>query len=698
MSSVVTIRPITLAAQAGAVGVVPSGTIPGVLADNSDSTYVTTGTGQGQFTVRCGTAVLPADHQWNAVRARIRAQANSTAPPAGMSVRRGGGPGGDTGLVLTSTIQGFATPWVSDAVFGLDRVSDLSDLDLNFLGGQTVGDRTRVMEGYLDLDARHVPVFTADVLDGAGNSAAGGIVSDTNDVRFTISAPDYDGLLPGPWSVALHDGVGAFLWQVGGGVSAPPPVLTDWLPEGSYEARFSVASWIRGTGECTTTTTLLFEVSIPDPPAGPAVTATQNGPVVDVCWEPAGDPPNADEGSLVTQIRRTDCSGTAVIGAVPEQVAGCFADRFVTFARGGVWCEDPEHVCCVTYEARYTYLDGGVRITGAWVGTGGVQFISAAQITDETPPHPEDDPTEPPGAAEGDLLLMFYVQNVGFDPPEPPTPPPGWVEVWSTLYQWALPSENERLVGVWAITRGPSAPSFQWSDGPGFVGWKACVAYRGASVADADGALGGTSPSLNGAAGQVLVAGAFTESGFDNLPPDGMLSRLPHVGSWMRIADQPVEAGGPTGPRVWPVEDGWEEPGASVSVLLDPLGQSLCLDNPTPGMDWLAGVDSGDLAVCTTKTWARNRPADRHVPITGGPPTVRTGAPSGRDFTVTITTTTLDELHALEEVLAQDLVWYRPADLPAQWCAPVTESVQVVQVGRVRQTTVTLLAAPGPVI
>lgn len=501
MAVIVTVRPTSTLIQGTDVTVVPSGTAHGVLSDDNDSTYVeTTGLGSTLRT-RVGTAVLPANHQWHRARGRIRCRSVSGSAVGFIDVGRGDAGFFNSPSTYTSfssvgtTITEVTSGWFQNVNLGLDRVMDLSDLnllnDINAGGGFI-----RIMEAYLDLDARHYPVFTATVLDGSGASAGGGTVTDTDQVRFVFGSIDTDGL---PFSGAtlriINTGTAAEVYQEAF-VSAPSTITVN-LPNGAYRATFIASSTIRGTDLFTAPPqNIEFDVDYAPPAANPVnVTPTDLGTRAQVCWA-KGSGGDYDEGSLVVEILRSNCEGAKVIARMEgeEWYAGCYEDRFVSFARRGVYCGEPQHFCSVSYYVRYSGTYGGIPQVGPWV----------------------------------------------------------------------FPS---------------------------------------------------------------------------------------------RI---------------------------------------LALYNPTPGNGWLSGVYSGDMSVCEKKSWTRSRPQALYTPALGGKPTVTTGATSGRDFTLEIATTTLDDLHLLESILAQPYVYYRPADLPAQWCAPETESVQVVQVGRVRVVSVTLRAVEAP--
>lgn len=115
--------------------------------------------------------------------------------------------------------------------------------------------------------------------------------------------------------------------------------------------------------------------------------------------------------------------------------------------------------------------------------------------------------------------------------------------------------------------------------------------------------------------------------------------------------------------------------------------------NASPGSDWIRGPVSGDMAICPDISWPRTRPFASLQPIGGGRPVVNSGSPGGRDYQLVIATASHQALLDLEDILANTMVHYTPAD-PLQspgWFAPSTESVERPKVNAVHVTTVTLV-------
>lgn len=108
------------------------------------------------------------------------------------------------------------------------------------------------------------------------------------------------------------------------------------------------------------------------------------------------------------------------------------------------------------------------------------------------------------------------------------------------------------------------------------------------------------------------------------------------------------------------------------------------LPNPEPGCDWLRGAASGDVCICPDRTYERSRPFGAFQPIGGGLPTVVTGVPGGRNYTLSFPVEDEDELVLVESILDQPLNYFQPDDQRDLWMAPNPESVTVTKVQRIR--------------
>jgi hypothetical protein len=88
--------------------------------------------------------------------------------------------------------------------------------------------------------------------------------------------------------------------------------------------------------------------------------------------------------------------------------------------------------------------------------------------------------------------------------------------------------------------------------------------------------------------------------------------------------------------------------------------------------------------------WSVDRPFTAATGINGGR-FVTSASPGGRDMSMTAAVESEEDLTQLREVLARPLVLISPSDATEVWAAPVTESVQVVKVGRIRRVTATFI-------
>jgi hypothetical protein len=74
---------------------------------------------------------------------------------------------------------------------------------------------------------------------------------------------------------------------------------------------------------------------------------------------------------------------------------------------------------------------------------------------------------------------------------------------------------------------------------------------------------------------------------------------------------------------------------------------------------------------------------------------VTSAPPGGRNLSMTAAVESEEELARLHAILARPLVLISPSDANEVWAAPVSESVRIVKVGRIRQVTATFIGT-GP--
>lgn len=139
-----------------------------------------------------------------------------------------------------------------------------------------------------------------------------------------------------------------------------------------------------------------------------------------------------------------------------------------------------------------------------------------------------------------------------------------------------------------------------------------------------------------------------------------------------------------------------------VPILVVTEWEEVCIagvPNPTVGNSWIHGAASGDLSVCDAQAYATARPFGVFQPIAGGIPTVVTGDPGGRNYSLSFIVESETELVTLEAILAQQLVFFQPGSGAAEvWLAPNQTSVEVFKIGRVRRLSVdTIRVNPQPI-
>lgn len=120
--------------------------------------------------------------------------------------------------------------------------------------------------------------------------------------------------------------------------------------------------------------------------------------------------------------------------------------------------------------------------------------------------------------------------------------------------------------------------------------------------------------------------------------------------------------------------------------------------NPTPGNAWIRGAASGSQSVCPDESFGSVRPFGVFQPIGGGIPTVITGSPGGRNYSLGFTVTFEADLVSLEAILAQALVFYQPVEQADIWLAPNQGSGVITKVNRIRTLSIDTVAVnPQPV-
>lgn len=359
MAQIDVLRPISTRKTADAVAV-PSGMLDEVTSDDDDGTWLSfpvSGSGMilgedNNWSLRLAPHTPPANHARHRIRGRIRVRCNAGTVNEDIDVGSGSTDYVNYGTVaVTSTFTEQSTSWFTDSGFGLATTGALSNLNIGGGwwaspdGGATIGETA---ECYVDIDCRQRPTYAPDVQDGAGNSQAGGTVTDVRRPTFVFGGVTYDGLPPLQWSIVC----GPFTT---GGSGTPPSSVTATvdLNNGSYVATFTVTSTIRGSDPYPTVQTIAFDVNVPIPvPPPPAnVTAVPQDGGVLVAWENPGGQPY-DDDFVIAEVLRSDCdSEERRIAVVENGLTGSYLDMAVPTTNGNLACADES--CQITYRIRY---------------------------------------------------------------------------------------------------------------------------------------------------------------------------------------------------------------------------------------------------------------------------------------------------------------------------------------------------------
>jgi hypothetical protein len=92
--------------------------------------------------------------------------------------------------------------------------------------------------------------------------------------------------------------------------------------------------------------------------------------------------------------------------------------------------------------------------------------------------------------------------------------------------------------------------------------------------------------------------------------------------------------------------------------------------------------------------WAVTRPFTAATGVNGSR-FVTSAEPGGRNLTMTAAVESETDLATLRAVLARPLVLISPSDANEVWASPVSESVKIIKVGRIRQVTASFVGT-GP--
>lgn len=349
------IRPVSTN-DAGSGVATPSGTLHGVTSDNSDSTYIAfdiVNDNGDNWSLRLDSHTPPSNHQRHRIRGRIKIRCDAGTTTEDIDLGRGTSEYIQYATVpVSTTFTEQGTPWFQDADYGLATPGALADINIGggFANWTSGASALRTSECYVDIDCRERPDFSPQVRDASGTDQSGGTVTDTTQPTLYFGGVDYDGLPALNWAVT----VGAF--SASGSGTAPTSIpVTDNLANGSYTATFTVRSTIRGGDPFEHVETVSFNIAntVP-PPSPPLVTVTPEFGGYRVNWVNPGGLA-WDNGYVVAEVWRDDCTGSQRIATVPDGLNGSYLDLAIPQLdpQPGDNCEVSSEPCDITYRVRY---------------------------------------------------------------------------------------------------------------------------------------------------------------------------------------------------------------------------------------------------------------------------------------------------------------------------------------------------------
>lgn len=356
MSTEVEVGPDTVVTTSGTI-TPTGGTLPSILADGSDATYV------GGFSaspetiiVTTGAHTLPANTARHSIRGWIRWK--HALSSCWLYI---------TDLGQTS-ICGSSSPFVTNSQTA--QMADTIDPDWIFeptidlhmearsQGGIQLWAEFRVVVVEVDQ-----PTFTLQILDGDGLPADPLVLSNAPTFEFSAVALD---TMPGrSWQAALYTlattllpgfvpfQASGLLWSAGAAGSAPSTSPASAQPNGDYVAYAQIVSTVgANTAFESDIETVGFEIALTIP-AAPTVTAVVTDQSVEVCVQDESAPGEWDDTIVVTILRHDTAHPDGVIVAVSDAVAAesefCFTDCFTPLC--APICDAPD---CEAHEFYYT--------------------------------------------------------------------------------------------------------------------------------------------------------------------------------------------------------------------------------------------------------------------------------------------------------------------------------------------------------
>ena len=293
MATITTLRPSATQSGVGWVAQ-PTGTLHGVTADDSDTTYASWSGDGSALILAVPTSSPPTGERRHQVRIRVRGSDGSAwwavRIPSGQLIA------GAAGTFL-STPETFTGSWQSGVSH--DGPTALSC----YVVGQDPD--VRVIELYLDIDSRLPPSFTPQLIDGSGTPST--TITDTVSPTARVTSLNLDGLPARQYRYWVSDASSAIVWDTG--VVSGPAVdrLITPLENGTYTLHQQVWSTLgANTAYASAVEELTFTVAVGAVPAPnpPIITPEEPFYRVEVC---APDTSAFDDDRGWVQLQRVDC-------------------------------------------------------------------------------------------------------------------------------------------------------------------------------------------------------------------------------------------------------------------------------------------------------------------------------------------------------------------------------------------------------
>lgn len=428
MAIIDTVRPFSTL-SGGGWSIDPSGTVHGVLSDDNNTTFILQPAGASSpVQVRCGPHSLTAGYRRHRARLRIRASADGSGGSVTAQVRflstsgvlSAVGSGQAFGILGDDTWRDYTMAWRSSAAMPTTGTLPPAGNEPTLLGQITMGQFSSpggvaVAEMWLDVDTRHAPTFTPEVIDGGGTVRTNSTVTDTVVPRFVYGPIDYDGLPARNWQMfvytlaqTLTSGFAAFspVWTAQAiarreGAGLPPIEIGIPLPNDDYVAYMAVRSNVGAAAEAFPSIgTVAFELAAipPEPPADVTATVDEDRAAVDVCWEFGGSPGSpgspgdptdwSDSSLIVAEVQRSTCDGEwETIQNLDRSPDGCWRDRFMPLLNESREdCHDTSPgspgECMVQYRVRYWGLVTTFVMATDWTYSDPVQVANPSPGND----------------------------------------------------------------------------------------------------------------------------------------------------------------------------------------------------------------------------------------------------------------------------------------------------------------------------